>query len=219
MPDAGDLVTVRITVDPHDGTTAATLTVTAPDGGLSTPAATTVDNGATWTAQVTYGTAGVWRLSWTVAGTGALVNHQLVSVTPIPDVVAAGRTYATTTQLADELKKAPPLDAVQLLERASELLDADFLLTAIYEVDANGMPTDPDVAAAFMKAVCAQIEFWGEAGEEVDITGPLESVTIGSVAIKHAAGGGGPGYHAPKLIRALKNLPKEKIRFAVLGSC
>ncbi|MFG2780825.1 hypothetical protein ACGFY7_23595 [Streptomyces prunicolor] len=222
MPDVGDLVTAKLTVSPFDNTTAATLLVLRPDGTTVSPVVTGADGGATWTAPVVYTLAGIWRLSWTVTGTGASVEHELVSVAPAPAAMADVRSYATTTQLANALHAAPPLDAVALLERATQLLDSDFLKTAVYDVDDDGMPTDPVVVAAFAEAVCAQVEFWGEVGTETDISGPLQGVVIGSVQLQYGAGDNrsGPSYYAPKLIRALQNIPAEKLRWIVFsGGC
>ncbi|MEV8042461.1 hypothetical protein AB0P02_01270 [Streptomyces griseoluteus] len=217
MPDVGDFVTATLAVDPHDGTTtAATLLVTRPDGTTLVPVVSSTDGGATWTAPVTYTQAGVWRLSWTVTGTGASVEHQLVSVAPAPGVVPVGaRVYATTTQLAEYLGAAPPLDAARLLLEASRLLDSNFLRAAVYDVDVLGMPTDSLVIAAFAEAVCAQVAFWGEVGEETDVSGPLQGVAIGSVQLQYGAGDNrsGPSYYAPRLVRALESIPSDKLRF------
>ncbi|MGW2209911.1 hypothetical protein [Streptomyces sp. NPDC001781] len=216
MPDVGDFVTATLAVDPHDGTTAATLLVTRPDGTTLVPVVSNTDGGATWTAPVTYTLAGVWRLSWTVTGTGASVEHQLVSVAPAPGVVPVGaRVYATTTQLAMYLGAAPPLDAARLLAEASRLLDSDFLRSAVYDVDPLGMPTDALVLAAFAEAVCAQVAFWGEVGEETDVSGPLQGVSIGSVQLQYGAGDNrsGPSYYAPRLVRALESIPADRLRF------
>ncbi|WP_229700680.1 hypothetical protein [Streptomyces camponoticapitis] len=168
-----------------------------------------------------YTAAGVWRLSWAVTGTGASAEHQLVPVAPVPGATGDGRVYATTTDLANALKEAPPLNAQKLLERASELLDSDFLLTAIYDVDDEGMPTHPLVIKGFRDAVCAQVEFWEEVGEETDISGPLQGAQIGSVNLQFGAGANrsGPAYYAPKLTRALQLIPSEHIRFTVLAGC
>lgn len=222
MPDVGDSVTASVTVEPFDGSTLAALAVTAPDGTVTSPATGTSDGGKTWTSTVTYTAAGVWRLTWTVTGTGANVGHDLVSVAPAPTVTNTGRVYATTTQLAEYLEKAPPLDAAKLLRRASKLLDSDFLKAAMYAVDSDGMPTDAEVADGFAEAVCAQVEFWGEVGEENDISGPLQGVTIGSVSLQFGAGDNrsGPSFYAPKLMRALQSLPGDKFHpSVVMGGC
>lgn len=222
MPDVGDLVTASLTVTPADVTTGASLVVTRPDGSVVTPVVTGSDGGVTWSAPVSYTLAGIWRLSWTVTGTGASVQHEVVSVAPAPAVMADVRSYATTTQLANFLHAAPPLDAVELLERATRLLDSDFLKAAVYDVDDEGMPTDSVVQAAFAEAVCAQAEFWGEVGMETDISGPLQGVQIGSVALQFGAGDNrsGPDYYAPGLSRALASIPAEKLRcVAFAGGC
>ncbi|MFG3085129.1 head-tail connector protein [Streptomyces parvulus] len=221
MPDVGDLVTARLTVDPADETTQATLVVTPPTGLPLTPVVTPQDDGTLWTAPVVYTMAGVWRLSWTVTGTGAGVEHELVSVAPLPGATPGGRAYATTTQLAEYLGAAPPLDGARLLLEASRLLDRDFLKAAVYDVDDDGLPTDPLVAEAFAEAVCAQVEFWGEVGVETDISGPIQGVAIGSVNIQFGAGDNrsGPSYYAPKLIRALQTLPAEKFRLVAWSGC
>ncbi|MGW6009711.1 hypothetical protein [Streptomyces sp. NPDC055210] len=215
MPDVGDLVTARLTVAPADETTSASLLVTRPDGVVVTPVVTGAENGSVWTAPVAYTLAGVWRLSWTVTGTGASVQHEQESVAPPPATMADVRSYATTTQLANALHQAPPLDAVALLERATRLLDSDFLKAAIYDVDDVGMPTDAVVAAAFAEAVCAQVEFWGEVGVETDVAGPLQGVAIGSVNLQFGAGDNrsSPDYYAPGIARALGNVPADKLRW------
>ncbi|MGW5409026.1 hypothetical protein [Streptomyces spiralis] len=185
MPDVGDVVTATLTVEPADGTTAASLLVTRPDGTTVSPVVTGANGGATWTAPVTYTLAGLWRLSWTVTGTGASVEHQVVSVAPAPAVVGTGRVYATTTDLANILGAAPPLDAVQLLTDASRALD-DALKTAVYCTDEDGMPTHPDVVAAFAEAVCRIVEWWAETGDPVGAGGGWDSVSAGPVSLSRS---------------------------------
>ena len=73
-----------------------------------------------------------------------------------------------------------PADAARLLDRASELID-DCTRTAIYPVDANGLPTGADEIAALRDATCAQVEFWLASDEEDDVLGPVDSLTIGGV--------------------------------------
>ena len=95
MPDVGDVVTAQLVVAPFDGTTQAVLSVTAPDGTVSSPATSTGDGGQTWTAPLTYSAAGVWLLRWTVTGTGASVENQQIAVAPTPGAGQTGRVYAT----------------------------------------------------------------------------------------------------------------------------
>lgn len=182
MPDVGDTVTATLTVDPFDATTAATLAVTSPGGVVTSPPTGTADNGRTWTASVTYTAAGLWRLKWTVTGTGASVEHQIVSVAPAPGPTPGVRVYATTTDLANYLRAAPPLESEQLLEGASRMLDSEVLRWCRYDVDDDGMPTHPDVKAAIGRAVCAQVAWWDDVGDSRGAAGVgYGSVSIGSV--------------------------------------
>lgn len=182
MPVVGDVVTVSLVVDAGDGTTAVALVVDEPDGTRMIPAVTTADSGRTWTAPVTYTVPGVWRLTWTISGAGAGVMRELVSVGPVPGAAPDGRTYATTTQLAEYLQDAPPVDAAKRLAEASRMLDARVLRYCRYEVDALGMPDDPDVAEAISRATCAQVAWWDEVGDSRGAAGVgYSNVAIGSV--------------------------------------
>lgn len=198
MPDVGDQVTAKLTVDPFDNTTAAVLTVTAPDGTTSTPAVSSPDDGATWLAQVTYTAAGVWLLSWAVTGTGASVEHEQVAVAPTPGAGLTGRVYATSTDLAEYLGAAPPVDADRLLHAASRMLDATALLVCRYDVDdTTGLPSDEAVAAAIGRAVCAQVAWWSEVGDSTGAAGAgWGSVSIGSVSLGGRTGAAADGSDA-----------------------
>lgn len=227
MPDVGDLATASLTVAPFDGTTAATLVVHRPDGTTVTPVTTTADGGQTWTAPVTYTLAGVWRLVWTVTGTGASVEGYKVGVGPAPDA-ALGRSYATSTDLANALRAAPPVDADKLLAAATAFLDSRVLRVCWYDVDDDGMPTDPRVAAAFARAVCAQAQWWDELGGSTtgaDAAG-WTSVSIGSVSLSgskgSASGGDSPSQQvAPGVWDALQdpNLSRCRFVFGAVVSC
>lgn len=222
MPDVGDLVTARLTVDPADVTTGASLVVTRPDGSVVTPVVTGADGGATWTAPVTYTLAGLWRLSWTVTGTGASVEHEVVSVAPAPAVTATARVYATTTQLAEYLGAAVPLDAVRLLRDASRALD-DALKTARYCVDDDNLPEEPAVAAAFAEAVCAIVQWWDETGDAVGADSGWDSVSAGPVSLsgRSSSGAGVPiagGTLPPRALAALQRVPGCHLAFGVWSS-
>lgn len=92
--------------------------------------------------------------------------------------------YATVTDLADYLGTAAPDDAERLLAAASRMLDAKVLAYCRYDVDTAGMPSDPDVAAAIGRAVCAQVAWWGEVGDSTGAAGVgYGSVSIGSVSL------------------------------------
>lgn len=97
MPEVGAYVTETLTVDPHDATTAAALTVMAPDETQSTPATSTTDSGATWTAVVHYTQPGVWYRAWVVTGVGAGIRTSTIEVDP---------PYALPTWAPDRMRVA-----------------------------------------------------------------------------------------------------------------
>lgn len=122
MPDLGDTVTATLSVSPHDVTTSAALAAHAPDGTtVTTPAPTTADGGATWTAVRVYDQPGWWLLTWTVTGTGAGIEHQQVFVPDAP--TAGGPTAYTTLSLVKASLvadgKVPALRDELLLEKIS----------------------------------------------------------------------------------------------------
>lgn len=90
------------------------------------------------------------------------------------------RVYATA---ADAFPNAVPANADQLLRTASRIVDM-LLKGRVYDVDANLMPTDPDVVQAMKDATCA-------IATELDATGALgagstvqwDQVKIGSVSL------------------------------------
>lgn len=94
----------------------------------------------------------------------------------------AAPVYATPSQLA-ATGQPVPCDAERLLEDASRELDG-YLITALYAVDGNGAPTDPDVAAAFRTAVCAIVKYRGPDAED---EGAWTTVTAGPVSMSRPA--------------------------------
>jgi len=93
------------------------------------------------------------------------------------------RVYATSAEYAAYTGAAAPANVDTLLRIASRVVDV--LLTAVvYDVDASGLPTNPDVAQALSDATCA-------IAAEADATGVLqaggtqtwESVGIGNVSL------------------------------------
>jgi len=222
MPDVGDFVTARLEVSPADETTLAALVVTPPTGLPIMPVVTASDDGAVWTAPVVYTLAGLWRLSWTVTGTGASVEHDIVSVAPAPPVTGTGRVYATTTQLAEYLGEAVPLDAVRLLTDASRALD-DALKTARYCVDDDGLPTNTAVAAAFAEAVCAIVQWWDETGDPVGADGGWDSVSAGPVSLSRGSGSAtaapiAGGMLPPRALAALQRVAHCDLSWTVWSS-
>lgn len=79
--------------------------------------------------------------------------------------------YATVDELGARLPAGTlPDEADRLLVRASELIDDK--VRAPFTVDTvTSLPTDDTVAGVLRDAVCAQVEFWVEVGEEHDVAG------------------------------------------------
>lgn len=214
MPDAGDTEIVTLAVSSVDDSTEAALVVTAPSGVTSTPTVTSSNGRATWTAQVTYTTGGVWALKWTVTGTGKGTETKLVAVAP---AASSGRAYATSAHLAEWLGVAPPLDSAKQLRDAT--LEIDFALqTATYDVDDDGEPTDTEVIAAFREACCAVVEWWEETGDPLNAGGAYNSVSIGSVTLSRTQASGAPASEVlgRRALNILKGCPEVRFGVTVL---
>lgn len=130
MADIGDWVNPALTVSPFSGSTAASLSVTAPDGTVTAGTGeTTADAGATWTADAVQLTAaGTWLLTWTVTGTGKGVQVQriLVAPTATPGPAPSPPPLASITDLVEtlgrDLTEAETAKVPRLLSSASAKL-------------------------------------------------------------------------------------------------
>lgn len=115
--------------------------------------------------------------------------------------------YATDEQLTAYLAEGEtlPEDSARLLSRASELVD-DHIVTAVYAVDDDDLPTDPVVLAALADATCAQVQFWLTGDEEDDILGPVQGVSQAGTQLQFGAGENRstPMYLAPRAARHLR---------------
>ncbi len=94
-----------------------------------------------------------------------------------------GRVYATPEQLAAFTHAPAPEGAERLLARASEDVEAA-LLTAVYRVDADGLPTEQPVVEALRDATCAQVEWQQALGDDgTGAMGSWDAVSIGPVSL------------------------------------
>lgn len=110
--------------------------------------------------------------------------------------------YATEAELAAYPVTVPSgASAALLLTRASRDVDRA-LLTAVYDVDDNGDPTNTDVIATLRDATCEQVAGMIAAG---DLTGtgampPTASFAIGKVSVvRGGQGAGGSSQQARKI--------------------
>lgn len=147
------------------GDTVATLAIIASDD-TSTPLAVSGSlSNAHWEGNTAYQLiSGQMIERWTVTGTGKTTIDNTVEVAPIANPATGTRVYATSTDYANIMHTAPPAGIRRALIVASGLVD-EMLLTALYDTDDDGMPTDADVIAAMKKAACEQAEFAGTAGD------------------------------------------------------
>ncbi|XTZ18187.1 hypothetical protein ACQSSU_12835 [Micromonospora echinospora] len=108
--------------------------------------------------------------------------------------------YATVEELEAYPVTVPAgVNAELLLTRASRDVDRA-LLTAIYDVDDDGMPTKPAVREALRTATIEQVAGMLDAGERTG-TGaaqPPAGFTIGKLSVQ-AAGSSGGGQQASKI--------------------
>ena len=105
-------------------------------------------------------------------------------------------TYADTTALTARLSDAyaVPVNAAQLLMKASELIDYATLGRAQIAYD-SGTTAQKDLLS---DATCDQVEFWLEVGEEHDVAGIRGSLQGGRVQVQHM-----PGVLSQRSLRAL----------------
>ncbi|MFD1940536.1 hypothetical protein ACFSKW_54685 [Nonomuraea mangrovi] len=112
--------------------------------------------------------------------------------------------YATIADLVPAYVDPEPADAELLLTRASRLVDGA-LLTAVYPVDEDGLPTETAHVTALKEATCEQVAAWLEAGETgTGATAEYRDVQIGSVRLARGGrgsetGAGGGGSAAARL--------------------
>lgn len=104
--------------------------------------------------------------------------------------------YATLTDLAAYAPAGTTLpdatEAVRLLTSASAVIRRA-TLTAVYDADTTGMPTDTTIRDTFRRATCAQALWWLLTGDEQGLVSLYETVSIGSVNLSRRGSGHGGG--------------------------
>lgn len=96
--------------------------------------------------------------------------------------------YATPPQYVAFTGGGSTSDA--LLKRASATIRR-LTLTASYDVDEAGLPTDPAVKQAFADATCAQVAWWDDTDDVTGAESQAGPVKIGSVSLGGSGVGGG----------------------------
>ncbi|MFA5608308.1 MAG: hypothetical protein WDA07_14215 [Leucobacter sp.] len=117
------------------------------------------------------------------------------------------RTYATEPEYATWLgAPSAPSGAARLLRDASLEVD-EMLLTAHYNVDHDGRPTDEHVIAALRDATCAQAEHRAEHGDDVTIIENSGGVSLGPLRFGAGTSNGNTPpipQHSPHAVRILR---------------
>ncbi|MFI6904882.1 hypothetical protein ACIBKY_26715 [Nonomuraea sp. NPDC050394] len=112
--------------------------------------------------------------------------------------------YATSSDYQTYTGQTPPDGITLLLTRASREVDTA-LLSAVYPVDEDGMPTEAAHMTALMEATCEQVAAWVEEGESgTGVSGKWDDVQLGSLRLARRgrgsqAGAGGGGSAAARL--------------------
>ncbi|MFI6909883.1 hypothetical protein ACIBKY_52085 [Nonomuraea sp. NPDC050394] len=112
--------------------------------------------------------------------------------------------YATSSDYQTYTGQTPPEGIALLLTRASREVDT-VLLSSVYPVDEDGLPTEAAHITAVMEATCEQVAAWVEEGETgTGTSGKWDDVRIGSVQLASRgrgsqAGAGGGGSAAARL--------------------
>lgn len=123
------------------------------------------------------------------------------------------RLYATSADLTAEYPDtAQPANVDTLLSVASGIVDK-ILVSAVYDTDVDGLPTDTDAAEAMKLATCALVAEW----VAVSATLPGSSLVWDSVGIGNVSLSGLRGKGADDVPR-VDGLPVPALAVTLLGS-
>ena len=114
------------------------------------------------------------------------------------------RVYATVAQY-EELSELPVSDEALLRKRlrAASIKVENAASLAVYAVDANGLPTDPNIADAFAEATVAVVEHWEDTGDPRGVDALEGAVKIGSVSLGTTSSGADSRSEREKLAAAI----------------
>ena len=118
----------------------------------------------------------------------------------------ASRVYATAADVQRLVSITP---SAGTLRRASRDVDR-MLRGAVYEVDENGMPTDPEVVELFVEMVAEQCVWYLELGDETGVAA-LSGGSIGQVTLPTVRGAGSnpaDGLLAPRALDLARSTNK-----------
>ena len=204
------------------GVTIAVAASGAPDSGTGTPVAAT-SAGITelgtglfsYTWDVPEGTVpGSYLVTWTGtrSSDSTTVSYtQACNVAPSPESVPLPGLYASVAQYrAWSGDTWTPSQIIQVkLQRATEDIDVA-LVAAVYRVDADGMPLDPQLANVLVRATSAQTQYLLDQNDDSGIKREYASTNVGGVSATRSAKMQG-GWMQPIAPRALQILRVEGV--------
>jgi hypothetical protein len=174
------------------GVTIGIIAAPSATGGSGTPLAPTptgvVSLGEslyqyTWPCPAGQAT-GDYLATWTGTVGGKTQTYvQTVTVAAMPSGTPAPGVYANVPQYqAWSGDTLTPYQLVSVkLQRASEDID-NALIGAVYATNANGMPTDPMLIDALVRATCAQCQFLLADNDDAGIKRQYASTSMGGVS-------------------------------------
>ncbi|WP_405676909.1 hypothetical protein OG292_19895 [Streptomyces sp. NBC_01511] len=128
------------------------------------------------------------------------------------------RVYATSAEYETYTGQTAPADIGALLARASRFLDSRVIRLCWYDADdVIGMPTDEVVLEAFSAAVCAQVQWWEETGDELGVAQRYGTVKLGSASL--SGPGSSSGSSGPVGGREVADAAMEALRSPDLTPC
>lgn len=117
----------------------------------------------------------------------------------------ADRVFATLTDYVNITGDTDTDGLEYRLRRASERVET-LTVTAIYPVDADGMPTTEPAISALRKATCYQAQWMAAIGDDTGAAGMWSSIGIGSVNLSGSKTSGSSGQgslYAPEAVAVL----------------
>lgn len=130
--------------------------------------------------------SGSYLVTWTgvrASDSETVTYQQAAQVAPNPDEVPQPGCYASVAQFrAWSGDTWTPAQIVQVkLQRASEDIDIA-LVAAVYRVDADGMPLDPQLIDVLVRATSAQAAYLLAVNDDAGIKREYASTSVGGVS-------------------------------------
>jgi hypothetical protein len=171
----------------------------APDSGSGTPVAATSTGVSelgtglftyTWNPAVSI-TPGSYLVTWTgtrASDSTVVTYSQAVNVAADPESVPLPGVYASVAQYrAWSGDQWTPAQIISVkLQRATEQIDVA-LVAAVYRVDADGMPLDPQLANVLVRATSAQCQYLIAVNDDANVKREYASTSVAGVSAVRAA--------------------------------